>query len=333
MMLFLLLITAAIASMDELQTEKEKLAFIERNIVNIYRHTNIPEVFGANLNKMVRCGCTHSASNIVWGSAVGMTCKLTERGYDEASCGVRCLSPRSENVLLMCPENWEADCRDGCVPPMFDSVSKRATFLEKNVDQIVRYGFDYLYIDQSYIDTCGCVDRLRHIRYGSQIGLDCIFNEDKWRRNGEDGGCAGYGACTNNDNEPVMLFCPAGHSPTCSGCEKNLKANADVDTRYDWMINLLTGWIRESQPLLDILPTADKAQSCGCDSKMQSVKYGNGIGWSCEVKNADKITEDCGANVLCEDGSKKLLLHLCPYGFVPNCRDGCGYAWTAHEDL
>lgn len=332
MIVLVLLFAVAISQMDELQTEKEKLAFIERNIVNIYRHTNIPEVFGANLNKMRECGCTHSASNIVWGSGVGMSCKLKERGYNEATCGVRCLSPRSENVLLMCPENWEADCRDGCVPPMFDSVRHRADFLEKNVDAIVKWGFDYLFVDQSYIDTCGCIDRLRHIRYGTQIGLDCIFNVDVWDRS-KDSGCAGFGACTNKDGKPVMLFCPAGHSPTCSGCQKNLKPTADVDTRYDWMINLLTGWMRESQPLLDIVPSASKANACGCSSDLSSVTYGNGIGWSCSIDDDQRITAECGANVLCEDNSGKLLLHLCPSGFVPNCRDGCGYAWTAHEDL
>lgn len=314
--------------MDPVTLEREKLAFVERAIVEIYQRGSFPEVFDARTEFLSSCGCEYAPSPIYWGSKVGIMCKLDAQFYNE-ECGQRCVSPRRQDILLICPTGWKADCRDGCVPPIFETVSSRTEFLEQNVDSIVLHGFDYLVIDPQYTSTCGCEQDVQAIQYGTKIGFDCTTGTEDQPED-----CGGYRGCVDASEKPLIIFCPAGHTPTCSGCHKLLDKSAPAEERYDWMVSVLTGYIRESRDALDLQPRPSQMIDCGCTGGFQAItEYGKRIGFSCIVKDPEAINEHCGPNILCANPSGETILHLCPPAFIPNCIDGCGYAWDAKTEL
>jgi len=320
-----LLIFAAVAFaqvMDPQQVEKEKLAFIERTVIEILVQGQFPEIFNARNSQLNQCGCEFNANSIYWGSGVGLFCKVTQEPRIK-HCGESCVSPRGENIILICPDGWQQDCTAGCVPPTFGSVVERARFLEEQVDKIVTYGYDYIYIQDDYLDGCGCTDEgVRAIKYGTQVGFECVAPEEP---STED--CNGFRACTNADGTPIMIFCPAGHNPTCGGCVKALETTPDLDDNYDWMVNVLTGYVHESKQILQLVPHYQRVVDCGCAGEVEEVAYGLGIGHYCKITSPEDIKDTCGPNMICEDQSGDMLLHLCPGGFVPTCEDGCGYTW------
>jgi len=315
-------------AMSPEQVEKEKLAFIERGIVEVMRHATIPELYGATIQKAMKCKCQYGPVNILWGSRVGMTCKMDQEVDTDAEpeCGVQCLSPRGETVLLMCPEGWTNDCATGCVPPEnFTSVRERTDFLEKMLDDIVMYGYDYLIVNSDYIKDCACTEgRLTKIHFGSNIGLECVFNEEQLNETE----CGGYGGCKNEAEQGVMIFCPSGHTPSCNGCSKTLEEDTSLDERIMWLVNGTTSVVQETEEaFVEMIPSGEYAVECGCAAKMKHIEYGSRVGYWCQIEDVNKIGDNCGANVLCENANKELILHMCPAGFVPDCSEGCGYAW------
>jgi len=314
-------------AMSPEQVEKEKLAFIERGIVEVLRHAYLPQLFEAKLAQLEQCGCQYGPSNILWGSRVGMTCKLdqTVDTADDKDCGTQCLSPRGETVLLLCPKGWTNDCATGCVPPVFTSVRERTDFLEQMLDKVVLHGYDYLHVNDDYMSSCGCTEkRLTKIRFGTKIGLECVFDDDLYQEEE----CGGFGGCKNEAEQGVMIFCPSGHTPTCMGCEKTLEEGTSLDERIDFLVEGTKTYFAESErSFINIQPSGEYAVNCGCSSDLQHTDYGNGVGYWCQVDDVAKIGDNCGANVLCENSDKNLILHMCPAGFVPDCTQGCGYAW------
>lgn len=329
-MLFILaLVCIALAQeMDPAQVEKEKLAFVERTVIEVLTQGQFPEIFDAKNSKLNQCGCEYNANSIYWGSGVGLYCKVTQQPRQK-HCGESCVSPLGENILLICPDGFTHDCQAGCVPPSFGSVAERSRFLEEQVDKIVSYGYDYISISADYLDMCGCnEDGIRAIKYGTQVGFECVVPEEP-----ESDECNGFRACTNQDGYPIMIFCPAGHAPTCGGCQKTLEATPELDDDYDWMVNVLTGYVRESKDVLNLVPHYSRIVDCGCTNEVEKVTYGSGIGHYCKIDSADDVKEGCGPNVICENSMGEQLLHLCPGGFVPTCQDGCGYTWDIKEEL
>jgi len=331
--LFLLAVPLCFAQ-DEVTAdtiEREKLAFIERSIMQIYEKGDFPEIFLAELNTLQECGCTHGTQSIYWGAKVGMMCKLRKSGFDE-SCGQRCTTPKGEEILLLCPQNWSSDCFRGCVPPPFDSVDDRTKFLLDNVQALLQYGHDYLLIKSEYLETCKCKDRqAKLINYGTKLGFECVV-EGEEEPTAE---CGGFQECKNDQDERVMIFCPAGHQATCAGCEATIK-DPSIDTndvRHEWAIQVLTGYIRESQSILDITPTHEEAWQCGCRSPLQRIDYGSRIGHFCNIDDAADMTNECNNKLVCADANGKELLHFCPSGFVADCERGCGYWWAQKEEL
>merc|ERR1719461_1217166 len=327
--LFLLAITAnASNAVDNDLIEREKLAFIERSIVQIYKQGTFPEIFDTKIDKLQACGCRYGTQPIFWGSLMGMMCKLMDSGFSE-ECGQRCTTPKGQDILLLCPPDWETDCFRGCVPPSFNTVQDRYDFLERNVKAILDHGHDYLMIDSTYLEECKCVNgKANIINYGTKIGYDCIVDGQP----GEN--CSGFGACENHEGKRIMVFCPAGHSPSCDGCKSTIDnvSGYDADLRYEWSINVLTGYIRESQRVLNIQPLQNDVINCGCQGSLQEVDYGNRIGFYCKV-DPDVMSPECSNRLICRDAKDEDLIHFCPEGFVSDCEKGCGYWWTGKDEL
>jgi hypothetical protein len=106
-----------VLALDPALVEKEKLSFLERTIVQVLSKGQFPEIVGAETQVLVNCGCTYATMNVNWGSQVGMFCKLGAPGYEEA-CGKKCVSPKGDDVLLLCPEGWTSG-----TPPSLPTAS------------------------------------------------------------------------------------------------------------------------------------------------------------------------------------------------------------------
>merc|ERR1712154_552851 len=125
-------------------------------------------------------------------------------------------------------------------------------------DAIIRKGYDYILIDPTYTTNCGCKGNVNAIKYGTQIGFDCVA--DASQEVSED--CGGYRGCQTQDELPLVVFCPAGHTPTCSGCQKLLEPAAETTERYEWMVNVMTGYMRETKDTLDMQPRPSQVVAC-----------------------------------------------------------------------
>lgn len=319
--LFLCLVSLS-QGLDPELIEREKLAFVERTIVQVLSKGTFPEIFGAETQVLVNCGCGYSTMPVYWGTKVGLMCKLTNPGY-ERGCGTQCTTPKGDNILLLCPEGWASDCSMGCVPPQFDTTVQRVYFLENQVDAITRYGYDYSRIDPTYLDEqCHCEGKkVNHIKYGSKMGYDCVFHGTPSEQ------CKAWGPCTNSNGQHVQLFCGGGYKPSCTGCHKAIDFGTDMDKRIDWCIDAMTGYVQETEVTLDLAPTNVDVVNCGCTDVIQKVNYGLGLGYSCHV-NEDSIQAECPfKHAICRDYKGDSLIHFCPDGFVANCDVGCGHWW------
>lgn len=321
MLLLVFSLITLIHGLDPALVEREKLAFIERAIVSVFSKGQFPEIFGAETQVLVNCGCGYGTMNVYWGTRVGLFCKFSGPGY-EPGCGTECRSPKGEGMLLLCPEGWASDCSLGCVPPQFDTTVQRVQFLENTVDAITRYGYDYSLIQESYLEMCGCANSaVNHVKYGSKIGYDCVF----YGQPGEQ--CRGWGPCEDSSGDNVQLFCPAGYTPSCTGCHKAIDFGADMDQRIDWCIDAITGYVQETEVTLDLVPTNVDVVSCGCTDLVKKVDYGLGLGYSCHI-NENSVAQECqSSHAICQDNEGKKLVHFCPYGFVASCDVGCGHWW------
>lgn len=310
-----------VSSLDPALVEREKLAFIERTIVSVLSNGVYPEIFGAETQVLVNCGCGHGTMNVYWGTEVGMFCKLSGPGY-ESGCGEECISPKGDRMLLLCPDGWASDCTLGCTPPQFDTTVQRVQFLENTVDAITRYGYDYSLIKEDYLAMCKCENsRVNHIKYGSKIGYDCVYTSMP------EEACRGWGPCKDSNGNDIQLFCPGGYVPSCTGCHKAIDFGADLDKRIDWCINAMTGYVSDSETTLNLVPNNIDVVSCGCTDLVKKVDYGLGIGYSCHT-NEDNITDNCVySHSICSDWQGKKLIHFCPNGFIANCEVGCGHWW------
>merc|ERR1719299_351042 len=96
-----------------------------------------------------------------------------------------------------------------------------------------------------------------------------------------------------------------------------------LQDRLDWMINVISGYARESLELLGWQPTTAQILACNCAKGVDPVDYGNRLGYSCPVRNANDIQPEGGPNLLCHNESGQNILHFCPEGFVPSCDEGC----------
>jgi len=328
MILFLFLLAISY-SQDSEMVEREKLAFIERSIMEIYSKGTFPEIFKAELSELQRCGCTYGTQPIYWGTKVGMMCKLKNPGYEE-DCGMRCTTPKGEDILLLCADGWKRDCFRGCIPPPFDTVTDRFNFLLDNVESILTYGHDYLLISADYLSACKCRDgQARLINYGTKRGFDCVVESDPGTE------CGGFRECANEHEERVMIFCPAGHEATCEGCKSTLDDLGEYETdtvRYEWAINVLTGFVRESQAVLDLQPSHEDTLQCACRGPLRQVDYGKRIGHYCYA-DVKSMTNECNNSLICVDNDGNELIHFCPAGFVPDCEHGCGYWWSQKTEL
>jgi len=327
-MLFLVYIAffafSAKGDVDETAKMREKLAFVERNLVNVIVKGSFPKLYSASTARISECGCEYSPSKITFGSRVGMTCKLYQADAYKPECGARCTSPRGEELVLLCPRGWMGDCERGCVPPAkFKTTSGRIYWLEVLTLSVVEQGYDFLTIQDDVKQSCGCTSCVRAINFGTKLGLECIFDEDK-----VDDQCRAYRDCANAANDKVAIFCPAGFHSTCDGCKK--VETRTLTERADWMVTVLSGFISEVIDILQLYPSSREVLRCGCRTDVLPISYGNGIGHYCNV-DFELVPEDCGTNVVCKDKNENDLIHFCPDGWTPSCELGCGYAWEKSE--
>jgi len=162
----------------------EMLDFVELNVATLLQTGFYPGVYGATIDKMSDCGCSHGASKIVWGSEIGLQCTRLFADeeppeFDEDKCGGMCNNHHNIDSVLFCPEGWTRDCAEGCRPPPdFGTVERRIEFWESTLNDVLLYGTDYLNIDQTYLKQCSCASKPRPIRYGTKIGFDCVMEEE-----------------------------------------------------------------------------------------------------------------------------------------------------------
>jgi len=303
--------------------EAEKVEFIRRSITQIFQEGTFPQIFQAEVTKLTMCGCSYGTSHLYWGMRVGMMCKITHEGYEE-NCGKICTTPKGEFVLLLCPKGWVADCPQGCLFPEFESRSTQVDFLNDVIAKIIATGYDFIDLDQEYLRQCGCVDQeVKQISYGTKIGQDCVTHQGARKTS-----CKGHTGCRDEYGRTMTLFCPAGYEATCEGCINVDTPYHELEERYEWAVNVLTGFIQDTHEVLDLDPHHNHPVSCGCKDTLKRVTYGNRIGYYCAIDDPEDVKEACGANVICDNGLEDIV-HFCPSGFHPDCALGCGYYWKS----
>jgi len=316
---------------DELELG-EMLDFVELNIATLLQYGDYPAVYGASIDKMQKCGCSHGATKIMWGSEIGLQCTRLFADedppeYDEELCGGMCNNLHNIDSVLFCPGSewttsvggWNSDCGQGCRPPAdFGTVDKRIEFWEHTLNDMLLYGTDYLNIDQQYLKQCACMSKPRPIRYGSKIGFDCVMEDDADL--GE--GCNAASMCKDELDRRLVTFCPAGHKSTCAGCEKVLEDDS-LKGRMEWMVHVVEGLVQLSLPMLNWSPLQEQVLGCACKRNPSPIQYGSRVGYSCVIHDAEFITPACGANVICQDTSEQDIIHMCPRGYEPSCEHGC----------
>lgn len=307
----------------------QHLDFVERNVLNLLQLGSFPQLYNSSYPKIEGCGCYYSPVKITFGTSVGLECQrrhdIPKLNYDEENCGIICNNPHAMDIVLFCPYGWDSDCSRGCFPPdEFKNVGERIDFWELTLTSLLMHGSEYITVLPEYLDSCGCEGKIRPVRYGTQVGFDCVLGEGKLEKIGE--ACAGHSACLDSNGRQIMTFCPAGHRATCAGCEKVIEGD-DFRSRLQWMMNVVTGYARESLEVLGWTPTIQQLIDCSCARGVQKVSYGSNLGYFCEVRNVNDITQDCGPNVLCDAQGGKQVLHFCPAGFKASCSEGCVFPW------
>lgn len=310
----------------------DQLDFVERNVLNLLRIGTFPQFYNSSYPLIRDCGCYYSPTKIMYGTRVGLQCQRQWEDenppYDADNCGIICNDPHGIDIVMYCPAGWDSDCAQGCYPPdSFETVEDRVDFWELTLTSLMMYGRDYIGVAEDYLKSCGCEGKVRPIRYGTSIGFDCLMGEDAEPEES----CSAVHLCMDDNDRRIVTFCPAGHTPTCAGCEKQIE-DETLESRLRWMINVITGYARESLELLNWTPTSRQALACACAGAVEPVEYGNRLGYWCKVHSVDAIQESCGPNVLCENSDGDNLLHFCPDGFSPSCSEGCTFPWSTDKE-
>lgn len=312
----------------------DQLNFVERNVLNMLRLGYFPQLYNASYPLIKDCGCYYSPTKIIFGTQVGLQCQrlLMDEGpllFDEENCGEICNDPHGVDIVLFCPHGWSQDCQRGCYPPdEFGTVENRIDFWELTLSSLLIHGSDYIAVTPEYLKQCACEGKIRPIRYGSQVGFDCIMSEDITPSEA----CGAARHCMDSNERRLMTFCPAGHRATCAGCEKIVEDDT-LQARLEWMINVITGYARESLELLGWKPSTERMLACACVDSVEPVEYGKRLGFYCPIEDVDKITSGCGPNTLCKTSQGKSILHFCPDGFTPSCDEGCSFPWKGKDEL
>lgn len=311
---------------------RQHLGFVERNVLTLLRLGTYPQLYNSSYPRIQECGCYFSPTKIIHGSKVGLQCtrKFPDENppYNEENCGRICNDPHNNDVVLFCPHGWDSDCARGCFPPdKFESVEARIDFWELTLTSLMMYGSDYIAVAQDYLTKCGCDGKIRPIRYGSQVGFDCIVAETA-EYNEE---CGANYQCADAEGRQLAMFCPAGHKATCGGCQKVLE-DTKFTKRMEWMTNVVSGYARESLDVLGWEPSTQQIMDCACAGAVKRTDYGNNFGYNCRVRDVEAIVEGCGRNVLCVDKEGHNLLHFCPDGFDPSCSEGCTLPWLNQKE-
>lgn len=316
-----------IGNYDTARELGEHLDFVERNVLNLLKLGTFPQLYNSSYPRIEGCGCYYSPVKIGFGSRIGLECTrrhdIPKLKYDEDNCGIICNNPRSMDIVLFCPYGWDSDCQRGCFPPdKFKTVGERIDFWELTLTSLLMHGSEYIQVMKDYVTGCGCEGKIRPIRYGTQVGFDCIVPDV--RRIAKT--CAGNTSCKDDRGRQIMTFCPAGHRATCAGCEKVMDGD-DFRSRLSWMTNVVTGYARESLEVLGWNPTTQQLIDCSCAKGVQKVTYGSELGYFCEIRNVNDINQGCGPNVLCKNNKNQDILHFCPDGFKASCTEGCIFPW------
>merc|ERR1719245_78841 len=99
------------------------------------------------------------------------------------------------------------------------------------------------------------------------------------------------------------------------------------------MVDVITGYSRESQDLLGWAPETQKIIDCNCEGGVMPIKYGTSLGYYCPIRNVQGIKDTCGPNIVCADSMGMNILTFCPDGFVPSCEMGCALPWKKKDEL
>lgn len=312
----------------------DQIDFVERNVLNMLRLGMFPQLYNSSWPLLKTCGCYYTPTKIIFGTGIGLQCQRLwmDEGppaYDADECGEICNDPHGVDIVMMCPAGWEQDCSRGCYPPdEFGTVENRVDFWELTLTSLLIHGSDYIAVTPQYLKECACSGKIRPIKYGTQVGFDCIMEKDKEPSDR----CSAARNCVDANENRLITFCPAGHRATCAGCEKVI-AEDTLQARLEWMINVITGYAQESLELLGWKPSTDRMLACACMDSVEPVQYGKRLGFYCPISDVDKITTDCGPNTLCKDSEGRSLLHFCPDGFTPSCDEGCSFPWKGKEEL
>jgi len=293
--------------------------------VNLLQYGTYPAIYDATYLRIKQCGCLYSPSKINWGSRIGLECKReVELGqelpaFDPEHCGTICNNQHGFDTILLCPPGFEGSCAKGCNPKaVFGSFVERVDFWEGMVHRFLLDGTDYFTIQPKYLSMCGCQSKARRILYGSKVGFDCVQKQGA-EMNSE---CTAVANCKDERNRQLVTFCPSGFSPSCAGCVKEI-SGTDSMSKLNWMVGVTSDIVQLSLTDLRWQPKLKQILGCGCKGDIVEVTYGARIGLICKIHSEKLITNDCGSNVLCVNNLKEDILHICPTGFIPDCKLGC----------
>jgi len=301
------------------------LDFVEVNFVNMLTYGNYPAMYNSSHVKIVDCGCHFAPEKITFGTRIGLQC---HRGLfpgkrippmDPENCGALCNDKHGFDIVIFCPPGWISDCVRGCHPPdEFASFEERVNFWEKTVDSFLVHGTDYIYIKDDYLEDCACASKARQIEYGTKVGFDCFMKEDGVMQPS----CNAASNCMTPRGRRLVTFCPAGHTSTCSGCQKSLESDK-VEDKLVWMVGATTDLAALSLPMLEWTPNLEQLLGCACQDNAEPITYGHGVGLRCKIHGAEFINDSCGPNVICKDADGVDVVHICPRGYSPSCSSGC----------
>jgi len=333
----LLSLIACMASEDEEEEEQlgvgEMLAFVEL-LMNLLEFGNYPAIYNSSFPKMEECGCYYSPKKIIWGNNIGLECQRGIEGvelpeFDAENCGRLCNDMHGFDTVLFCPPGWDASCTIGCTPTaQFETIEDRAKFWNTTLTSFLYHGTDYIQIDPNYLDECGCRTKAIKILYGTKVGFYCIMGENAEA----EPGCSASANCVDSDGQRIVTFCPAGHRGTCDGCQEALDSN-ELIVWLEWMVRVTKSIVQNSLSQINWQPSMDQLLGCACKGGIEQINYGSEVGVLCEIHSFDLVGEACGPNRLCIDENGRHILHICPRGFRPSCKDGCAIPIVEKAEL
>jgi len=332
----------------EIEGPASALRFLEENVYGIMKQGEFPEYFGLGADQMRLLGCKFAPTKIKHGKGMGYMC-VRKRGtpvVPESANFIQCTNQFSLDIAIICPDQWVADCAEGCIQPKM-TRSESLDFWELVIAEIIKSGYDYTAPTYEYIKNCGCEsDNVKLITYGSRVGFDCILR-DNWEASSVREECwNGHQLCKLNGRD-LMTFCPIGYIPTCSGCLPGVpglvvdsEGNIDdsgvgkttMTEQLEWLVEILAGYSRQSQNYIGWKPSPARALACSCKAAMKPVEYGMSIGYYCEIWDESSINHEiCRHIAVCMNPAGAQVLHMCPDGFLPSCEKGCNYPWNVPQ--